>query len=297
VVIPVGPGTKEVFVADTIESITFNTSVSFKIILLDDSQTQIGVVIQKQFPFIDVLPTEKNYGSWCGLYISLSLAYRHALEHYQFHALLKLDTDALIIGKNPESEAIALFHSDPTIGMAGQYPTNYNGTPWDLGWPRKRILNGTRSWKSLRRPLANWILNRFYNKALRNGYSTGESVFGGAYFMSRLFLERMLHCGLLPNYKMKTLNLGEDHLFSLLVKALGFKLGDLSSGNRPFACAWKGLPDSPEQLLHNNKKIIHSTRFWDNMNEDDIRAYFRRQREQTTTSLSVNKTQLSNVHL
>jgi len=40
-------------------------------------------------------------------------------------------------------------------------------------------------------------------------------------------------------------------------------------------------------LLQRKKKIIHSTRKWENMNEDDIRAYFKklRQKKENLTSL------------
>ena len=279
VVIPVGPGVKPAFIVDTIESVAYYATSSYKIILLDDSQQGIGEVVKSHCPTIDLLTTKKNYGSWCGLYISLSKAYRHALENYNFTALLKLDTDALIIGKDFQSEAIRLFSADQSVGMAGQYPFNYDGTAWDTGWPRRRILNGTRTWKYLRRPVANLVLYKHYNRALSKGYKTGESVFGGAYFVSRVFLEKLLISGLLPNYKMKSLNLGEDHLFSLLAKATGFQLGDLSSGSLPFACAWQGLPDCPESLMRKHKKIIHSTRFWGTMKEEGIRDYFRKHRQ------------------
>jgi len=59
-----------------------------------------------------------------------------------------------------------------------------------------------------------------------------------------------------------------------LAKAVNFDIGEMGSGDLPFGVFWKKLPASPEQLLLRKKKVIHSTRSWENMNEYDIRGYF-----------------------
>ena len=92
---------------------------------------------------------------------------------------------------------------------------------------------------------------------------------------------------LLPSYYFSNLNLGEDHLFSLLAKATGFELGNLSGRNMPVGCAWKGLPASPEQLKKDGKKIIHSVRQWKDMDEQAIRTYFKTER--TRPALILNE--------
>lgn len=278
IVIPIGPGSNVEYVKDTIDSYIHYASRSYKFILADDSQSGIGPAIKESFPQADVLCTTKPMGGWAGLYISLSLAYSHALQHYHFKLLFKLDTDALVIGGGFEKDALDFFDTHDTTGIAGQYPYDYDGKPWDKGWPRDRVLNGATSWKSIKRPIANMALRKLYLRAIVNGYQAGESVFGGAYFMSYQLLQSLYNAGLLPHLTLGRLNLGEDHLFGLLAKAAGFELGNMASGNLPFACAWKGLPAAPEQLLHSNKKIIHSTRFWKNDNEDDIREFFRLKR-------------------
>lgn len=282
VVIPVGPNSSVSFIEDTVCSYHHYTGSSYKVIFADDSQQGIGKKLKTIFPNADVIITRKAMGGWAGLYITLSLAFRHAVENYHFKALLKLDTDALIIGDAPEKEAMDLFLSKKNAGIGGQYPTDYWGKPWNLNWPKQRIINGTQTWKFFRRPIANWQLIKLYKKALSNGYKTGESVFGGAYFMSEAFLIYLYNNGLLPNHTFRSLNLGEDHLFSLLAKAFGFTLESLSGANEPFGCAWKGLPASPEQLIRDNKKIIHSVRYWNDKNESDIRAFFKQQREEVS---------------
>ncbi len=274
VVIPVGPNSSVAFAGDTLRSYVFYTRSSFKIIIADDSHQGLGTAIQSDFPEADVIRSAKPMGGWAGLYIMLSEAYQHALHNYKFTALLKIDTDALVIGAEPEKDAIALFREHPFTGIAGQYPFDYHGMPWDLGWPKDRILNGVTTWKFIKRPIANIALRKQYKKALANGYRAGESVFGGAYFIGYSLVAKLYEHDLLPNHKFIKLNLGEDHIFALLSLAMGFQLGDLASGNLPFGCAWKGLAAHPEELIQKDKKIIHSTRYWQNMNEDEIRSWF-----------------------
>jgi len=290
-VIPVGPGCLPEFIEDTINSIIHYTSSSYKIILVDDSQNDTGKRIKERIPAVEILCTPTSRGKLCGLYITLSHAFRHVISRYHFDALLRIDTDALIIGKAPEKEVIELFKTDSTIGMAGQYPFDYAGNPWDISWPKQQILKYTGSYKFFRNPLAHILLYKYHKQALSHGYKTGESVFGGACFFSESCLRKLEDAGLLPNTTFRNLNLEEDHLFSLLVKSVGLNFGDLSSGNLPFGCAWKGLPASPRELYASGKKIIHSTRYWAHMNEADIRLYFKIKRNQQVTprsSLSTN---------
>ncbi len=291
VVIPVGPNSSVPFIEDTVTSYRHYTASSYKIIFADDSQQGIGATLQRILPEADVIVTPKAMGGWAGLYITLATAFRHAVQNYRFATLLKLDTDALIIDEAPEREAIELFSKYSDAGIAGQYPNDYNGKPWNLNWPKQRILNGTQTWKFFRRPVANWRLLKLYRKALSNGYKTGESVFGGAYFMSPNYLNSLYQNNLLPDRTFRSLNLGEDHLFSLLAKANGYTLNDLSSNNLPFGCAWKGLPVSPEQLVADKKKIIHSVKHWESSQESEIRQFFKDRREtvQTTTFLSTKR--------
>lgn len=284
VVIPVGPYTPIAFVKDTIESYIFYTTRSYQFIIADDSHQGIGSELSAIYPSIDVIKTPRPMGAWAGLYINEATAFRYAVENYLFKALLKLDTDALVIGQSPEQEALRLFEEQPSVGMAGQYPNDYEGKPWDFGWPRDRVLNGATSWKYIRRPITNWYLRKLYIRAKKHHYQAGESVFGGAYFMSYDCLLKLYNEGLLPHKKLIGLNMGEDHIFSLLVKAVGYELGTLSAPSQPFALAWKGLPTSPGRLHAEGKKIIHSTRFWDGMNEDAIRQFFKQHRESAIVS-------------
>lgn len=279
-VIPAGPGTSPVFLADTILSFIHYIASTYQVIVIDDSGQGLGNEIQRDIPEVEVLYSKKPSGAWAGLYVSLSGAFSHALEKYNFKLLMKMDTDALVIGPGPEKEAFELFSSDTSLGIAGQYKFDYNGNPWDIAWPRDRILNGATTWKFIRRPLPNAMLRKLYIKAVKKGYIAGESVFGGSCFYSHSLLLALHRNRLLPNKLLGQLNLGEDHIFSLLAKAMGFNLGDLSLPGLPLALAWKELPASPEQLHTERKKVVHSTRKWEQMDEEQIRNFFKAKRQQ-----------------
>lgn len=280
VVIPVGPDSAPDYLADTIASVRFYTASRCKIILADDPRSRVGEQLAKGDADLDVFSNNQALGKLSGLYFKLAGAFRYVLENYRFSALLRLDDDALIIGPEPQAEAVALFAEHPKTGLAGRHITgrfspDTFGNIHDNGYPRNTLLAGTCSLKMFRRPRINWTLRKLLLKAIDNGYEIGENIFGGAYFISPAGIQALSDAGYLPHPGLRGAILEEDHLFSLLMRAAGLDLADLGSGNGPFGCVWRGLPASPETLLVSGKKIIHSTRSWDGMGEAEIRAAFR----------------------
>jgi hypothetical protein len=231
------------------------------------------------------LKTKNNHGKGLGLYTTLSKAYHFALDHFDFAALLRLDTDALIIGPNPESHILDFFKHNPDVGLAGRYirglrsPDDF-GNVWENGG-REMIISIAKMFTRffLRHPPTYWRLRKLLFKALANGYEMGDLIFGGTYTFSRIGLEKLRDHGLLPLPNAVGTELEEDHTFSILICAVGLRLGDLASNGYPFACSWKGLPASPQTLRDANKKIVHSTRYWQDLGEEEIRKYFKRIRE------------------
>lgn len=291
VVMPIGPTCNNDFIKDTIESILFYCQCSLKIILSDDSHNGKGNIIKKSYPDVDVVASEKKYGLAGGLYISLSHAFKYAIDHYTFNSLLRIDTDALVTGLNPQKDAEKMFKDHPNIGIAGLHKLrsishDFNNNIVDNIWPRNHIMRATCTWRFIKRPIGNYALRKYFFKALQNDYELGENVFGGAYFMSESLIKKLDGAGMLPDYKLSNSRLEEDHIFSLLAKVLDFDMGDLASGNLPFGVLVKVLPASPEELHRQGKKIIHSTRRWQNMEEPEIRQYFKNIREADKVELS-----------
>ncbi len=108
VVIPVGPFCELSYICDTLDSICHYMTASLAIILLDDSGKNTGRAVQEHFSEVTVLLALRHYGKEAGLYLNLSRGLAFAYEHYDFDVLLRLDTDALIIGQRPEEDAIKL---------------------------------------------------------------------------------------------------------------------------------------------------------------------------------------------
>ena len=279
VVLPIGPNDNPDFIADTIESIKFYCRCNLKLIFTDDSQQGLGELIKSKYPDADNLVNIKSNGLGGGLYITLALAFKHAVENYHFKTLLRIDTDALVIGENPQLDAEKLFRENPNFGLGGLLKfgneiIDFNNNVFDNRWPRNYMYEITSTWRVFKRPVANFALRKHFLKAFANGFNIGDNIFGGAYFLSESLLIAMNKAGLLPDYKLKNSRMEEDHIFSLLAKVVNFDIGEMGAGELPFGVYWKKLPASPKQLLAKKKKIIHSTRSWENMNEHDIRGYF-----------------------
>ncbi len=290
VVIPVGPMCELDNVVDTIESVRHHVTPSHVIILVDDSGKGSGEIVRSRISEVVVLTTPRVYGKHSGLYFTLSMGFEHAYRNYAFDILLRLDTDGLVIGSNPETDAVSYFFEHPEFGIIGSYRTDCNGDPREFVWPREKLAKevGLRSALTLSpQRLLGWIfLRRVLNQSMKNGYEHGEHCMGGAYFMSKECVRRLLAMSLLSRRELAWSGLHEDQIFGLLIYYVGLKHGDFATGQHPMGLRWRGLPCSPEALIARGKKVIHSTRFFEDMEEQTIRAYFKTHRELDPSPLS-----------
>lgn len=282
VVIPVGPiGSRYQFddILDTLSSVVHYTTPDRKIIIQDNSRDpEVSGPIGEAFPEILIIRTPQNYGLSGGLYKAESLAYLFAHSAFDYQVLMRMDTDALLIGFGLAADAADEFRRHPNVGQLGTYMIGTNGEVSEFSWPRDELLKET-SW-------IGWLKDRERCEMLRklmaaaqtHGYQLGEHIIGGVSILSPVFMEKVVSEGYLLREELRRSRLQEDHLFSLLVKAVGMDLGEFGGPEHPLANRWKGLPASPEQLVAMNKKVIHSTRFWENRKEPEIRAFFRARR-------------------
>ena len=297
VALPLGPNTPIDFVLDTLASITCYIRRSrYKIIIADDTENPMYQrEIKHHFPDVIFITNPRSLGLALGLYTSLCNAYCYALDHFDFPVLLRLDTDALIIGPDPELPIIEFFKNNPNVALAGVHVDRLHssddfGNPW-INYGRAQYVAIAKLFTKffLKHPFIYGRIRKILFKALYQEYDLGELVFGGANAWSRSGLEKLREHGLLPLKNVIGADLEEDHFFTMLVGYVGMRFGDLSSGDLPFALVWRGLPASPETLHKANKKIIHSTRFWKDMKEAEIRKYFRDIRERAMVSNFVYK--------
>jgi hypothetical protein len=277
VVMPVGPRETLDAVCDTVESVRYYSGPSRRIIVLDDSGSALGRQIQERIPEVLVLQhSSASHHSVNGkLYMGLSRAMMYALDHFDFHVLLKLDVDALMTGLRPEAIAIEHFRQHPTTGMLGSYRVDCNGDARSFGYWEARFRAEMRLHRYLISPRRRRAIRGIVARARTHGYELGENCQGGAYFISAACIQQLVSAGLLAMPELADSPIAEDIIFPLLIRSVGLELGDLATGSLPLGLRYLGLPDAPHRLLDRGKKIVHSVRFWEDMTEAQVREAFR----------------------
>jgi hypothetical protein len=278
VVIAVGPKADARFTGDTIDSIDHYARRPWRLVLVDDS-ARPGFCQSLRHPReTTIVPARtrgvNGGGREGGLYLNLSEGFLVALQR-PFDILLKMDTDALVIGSGFEDIAADFFRVHPSVGCLGPHKWDYDGTPDDHAWVRQELLRYlTIRWGKT--PITSAVLTRLVVLAWRHGYDLGESVDGGVCVYSRLAIETLHARGLLGHQRLARVSLPEDYLFGLALRACGMDLSDFGSESDrlPIGSKWQGLAASPQDLIEANKALIHSTRFWQDMDEIGIRSYF-----------------------
>lgn len=265
VVVPAGPRDDA---ADTLRSVLCYTDAE-QILVIDDTHGR-GIGIDD--PRIRVLtPPESPPGPLGGLWAKEAVAYQHAAENIEFDILLRLDTDALVLGPGVAAAAAEQFASDPALGALGAYRIGPDGGMRDWS-PGKKMIKAELGLRGLRHPATRRRLRELVARC--PGYILGEHALGCA-VLFRGDAIRAMHRGGMLNYReLGHAHAGEDHMFGLLMAAAGYHIGDFGGPDDPLAVRWIGLPASPSDLLAAGKLITHSVRSWEGMQETEIRQYF-----------------------
>lgn len=271
VVMPVGPDED---VEDTLESIRAFIDPSRAIVLVDDTGAkELGARAEAR-PDVHVLPAplgaEGNRG---GLWIKIAAGYSYACARFQFDLILRMDTDALILGPGIEDAAQFRFRQDPGIGLLGSFRIGPDGGARGFA-PAAAILRREAGPLGLRHPALRSRLRRLIREAEQHGYAPGEHALGGAFIHSSKAVRALASRGFLGLPEMAGSGLGEDHIFALLTMAAGYGIGDFGRPGDPLALRWRGLPDDPEALLAGSALVTHSVRSFGDLDEPEIRARF-----------------------
>jgi len=271
VVVPVGPTCKGPFVNDTLDSVEFYIPER-SVYVIDDSGKGTGksVATGREATVVDV----NGMGLAGGLYGSLSTGFKEALKK-PFDILLRLDTDALVANDRFIGDATEYFAANPRVGALGSYRFGYLGTRRSHAQPRKRLL-WEMSGGLITSPRLALHLQSLTVRALVHGYTLGESIMGGVTVYSRAAVEALEASGALDDDLVVSSALQEDHLFALWLRSLNFELADFGSvhDDLPFAVKHKGLAVSPESIIGRQKSLVHSTKYFENMDEAEIREIF-----------------------
>ena len=286
VVLPVGPDNEG---GDTIDSIFLYATPDVRIFAIDDSRKSTTRRFLETVDERITVLQPAGQGIRGGLWTSLANAYVHIFERHAFDTLLRIDTDALVIGYNPEEDALRYFKQHPETGMLGSYRLDCNGDQRDFGVVSSRLRTeyGIRGLRNMRRRR---VLRDWMRRASRFNYEPGEHILGAAVFLSAACIAAMYEDGYLQTDVLKESLISEDHLFSLITVACGYELSDFATRDLPMGLGWRGLPDSPENLIRRRKKIVHSVKYWQDMNQDDIRQFFAKLRDHDRKPASTDKT-------
>jgi hypothetical protein len=282
VVMPIGPTHPVEYVRDTVDTLA-EFLPGARLIALDDSGSGIGREVAPPGSTVLTAPTE--YGGLAGqLYRRLSLAFLEALAA-PFDILLRLDTDAILLGGAFAGRASTFFERHPSVGVLGCYRINYAGARRVWDFPRSRIrrmLTNEAIKDPARARRVAWLLARAYafGKLRHDRYEMGEFISGGATIYSHRCVHALARAELLDDPRLARTDMQEDHIFGLCVRAVGLRMHDFGSAydDLPFAVTWRGLPAPPTALVAGGKEVVHSTKSHGDLVEQETRAYFRHAR-------------------
>jgi hypothetical protein len=298
IVIPIGPNEPLEYALDTVASVQHYLGESQKIVIDDNSAKCSGEIIKTHFPRIDIVKGDYS-GMWSKLYCNIGKAITHACDHYTFDVMLRMDADALVIGPRPELDAVEYFTKHPDVGIAGGYEYNYEGKyVYDglLGWWPMNASITYQAFNPLSFLFPSWpgyTFRKVVQEAVRNNYTIGHQINGGAYFMQYECAMRLWKSGYLTHPMLSHPRLTEDIMISVVTSAVGMKLGNLSLGDAPFALEWGGMPAHPKELVERKKKITHSVKRWEDMTQPQIRKFFAELRGQTFPLVDFSPAQIT----
>jgi hypothetical protein len=286
VLIPAGPATVREYLDDTIDSVNQHMRPSnCTVALMDDSRDGRFDDIRAAFPNVVVVKAaDYDEGTRTvkrgSLFSKEIRALRELLEEHRFDILLKMDTDALIIGDSPQRDVLAFMAQHPRVGMVGAYRRRGDGSDKSPAMAAKgrQLTKEMRLRSAFRNPALMMTLRRLATRAAAHGYTPGDTCTGGAYFLSSAVVEAMRESGFLDLGVLRYSALSEDTLMALLCCASGYCLSDKPEDCDILAINWRGLPMPLEALVSSNKKIVHPIKDGDGVLEADVRAHFRKRR-------------------
>lgn len=238
VLLPVGPGTHLPFLLDTLETIERFCLPDHQILLADDSAQGIGAEAKAAFPKIDVL-TLRAAGEQASRSVSgnffekIAKSIRHATENYSFQTLMRMDADALMCNPGADQRGIELLKSNPKLGMIGSFKVRCDGEPRDFKWSADHVKKEAGFQLLPDKRKLSESLNTLLKPALDNGYEYGENIIAPGSLTSRAACEKLCAHPLYGDPSFRATKLGDDHLNSLVLRAVGLEPGDFATGDLP----------------------------------------------------------------
>jgi hypothetical protein len=267
------------------------------LVLVDDGEESLREILDINtfgFRLVHVLRNPyRNAGggpiTYDRLMAGIMVALQQIVEMDDADFVLKLDTDALVIGEfevrikafleqHPQAGMIGSFHHDPDgavrgseawwgnqiLKTCGMFPTELIRLHFRHRMPFHPVTVALR-WRLRRR----WVRD-----ALRSGWRYGDHILGGAYVLSRQAIQRLRNRKALIHDPMlfEGTRIPEDIGLSILVPALGLLLREHNRPGEVFGIWYQQPTRSIAALISDGYGIVHSIKAVDEKEEAQLRA-------------------------
>ncbi|MGC9949066.1 MAG: hypothetical protein ABSF64_22080 [Bryobacteraceae bacterium] len=207
------------------------------------------------------------------------LALRTVQQTGRFEFVLRMDTDALAIGRFQDAIR-ALLAAHPEVGMLGTLGCTCRREAWYYGCERTATSDVFKALDTV--PAGHSAFARIREHArlaVENGYAGKEYCQGGAYALSPAMLTRLSSMGCLDRPEdWLPLAVPEDVMMGMYARTVGLRSVDCSLPGQPFGNHFGGLAYRPGELVERGYALIHSVKRDLEHSESEIRRYFRARR-------------------
>jgi hypothetical protein len=204
------------------------------------------------------------------------LALRTVDQAGSFEFVLRMDTDALVIG--PFRDAVlALLAAHPDAGMLGTLGCTCRREAWYYGCENTAtsdVVSALDASQAADRGVER--IRSHLRLAIENGYTGKEYCQGGVCVLSSSMISRLSAMGSLDHPEdWLPLAVPEDVMLGMYARTVALRSIDASLPGQPFANHWGGLPYTPAELVKRGSCLIHSVKGDPRYSEAEIRSYFR----------------------
>jgi hypothetical protein len=288
IVMPVGPGDEDAerAVDSVAAALAWEPQVA-RVVLVDDSTADRGLAERIGDPRVVALRNPRRgfgQGVLAGTCTGMLLALRWIADDSPGSPVLRLDTDALVIGPFADRLREALA-AHPEAGIVGRDNVGSVGD-WrrataKMAMPvrvyRRPPIRGQRIEQALTGRAAG--VRRLVKRARRNGYGDGHHVLAAAFAIRPELVARMAADGILDDpFAWLTVPVVDDVMITVAAHALGMPHVHHEGPGTVFALRHVGLPEPPAALVEHGYAIVHCVKNDPHLTEAEIRAFFRDRR-------------------
>jgi hypothetical protein len=217
------------------------------------------------------------------------LALRTVFREGPFDFVLRMDTDALIVG--PFREAVLGFIAQhPEAGIVGTLGSTCRRDVYYYGCEKASVSDVFRALECS--PAPERVVEHAH-LAVENGYVGKEYCQGGVYVLPFETLRRMSSMGIFDSPEdWLALAVPEDVMMGMYARTVGLRSLDFSLPGEPFGNHHRGLAYSPREMVRLGYSLIHSTKGDVDYSESQIRGYFRARRARVVSAAGYSRAAL-----